>query len=651
MSQRKHFPLLSGASAFLLAAPVLAQLDPGEVIRKYKISAARTEFDPPLDMLDQYGRAAISPGDIDGDGHADLVVGAIGDDDGGTAGIDSDTGAIWVHFLNPFGSVRETVKISELEGGLVASFRNRDQFGRSLERLGDLDGDGVPDIAVGAARDDDGGLSRGAFYVLFLERDGTVKAQQKVSSVAGGFTGVLDDFDEFGRSIANLGDLDGDGVIELAVGATGDDDGGADWKGAVWVLFMKRDGTVKSHQKISMAEGGFRGALGGGDLFGFAAASLGDLDGDGVVDLAVGTPKDDDGGVRKGAVWILFLKPDGKVKGHQKISDVGNGFGLNPGDEFGSAVAGIGDLDGDGLPDLAVGAILDDGDGHDNGAVWILFLNANGTVKSKQKINDLEGNFFGGIGNDDWFGSATGYLGDLNGDGKGDLAIGARFDDDFVANSGSVYLVFLEGAANVPPVAGFSASLESGLAPLQVSFEERSSAGAKLWSWDFGDGTGSALEDPVHVFTQPGTYTVELEVSGPGGTDTASLQIEVLAAAQAQVRNGGGTNRACFASSGLPVLGTSWTSQVETAVHPGASLTFLVVKPLPLAGVFVSGGELLVAGPRLVLHGAPAGGGLALHSLAIPDDPALIGFPAATQAVILGGGIELCNAIDLVLGH
>ena len=110
---------------------------------------------------------------------------------------------------------------------------------------------------------------------------------QKISATEGGFTGVLDDDDLFGRAVASLGDLDNDGVSDLAVGAKFDDDGG-NGRGAVWILFMTADGTVKSHQKISATEGGFEGDLDDGDSFGVALASLGDLDGDGVSDLAVG---------------------------------------------------------------------------------------------------------------------------------------------------------------------------------------------------------------------------------------------------------------------------------------------------------------------------------------------------------------------------
>src|SRR6185503_8660309 len=262
-------------------------------------------------------------------------------------GLDSDTGALWVHFLNANGGLLRNTKISMTTGGLVADLDIRDQFGRALESLGDFDHDGIPDIAAGACRDDDGGVNRGAIYLLFLNRDGSVKAQSKISDTQGNFQGALEDLDEFGRSIANLGDLDGNGVIDLAVGAIGDDDGGVDQKGAVWILFLNPDGTVLRDQKISDTQGNFQGTLGGGDLFGFSCATLGDVNGDGVTELAVGTPKDDDGGVRKGAVWILFLNADGTVKSHRKISDFGGVYGLQPGNEFGSSITGLGDLDGD----------------------------------------------------------------------------------------------------------------------------------------------------------------------------------------------------------------------------------------------------------------------------------------------------------------
>jgi len=649
----KFFLLASGLLA--LGAPLAAQA--GSVVKHKKISEVSGTFPGGLDPNDQMGRAVIAVGDLDLDGNVDLVSGAIGDDDGGTAGVNSDTGALWVHFLNSNGGLKANQKISMTSGNLGVQLDTRDQFGRALAPLGDLDGDGIPDLAAGACRDDDGGVNRGSIYVLFLKRDGTVKARQKISDTAGNFTGVLEDLDEFGRSIANLGDLDQDGVVDVAVGAIGDDDGGVDMKGAVWVLFLNADGTVKRHQKISDTAGNFQGIIAGGDIFGFSAECLGDVNGDGIQDLAVGTPKDDDGGVRKGAVWILFMKRDGTVLGHRKISDVANGYGLQEGNEFGSSMAGLGDLDGDGVPDMAVGAPLDDGLLDDQGAVWINFLNPDGSVKSKLKINDISGNFQGNLADGDWLGMALATMPDLDGDGRIELAVGARFDDDGGLNTGSVWILFLAGQQNVAPTPAFVLEPASGLAPLNVLFDDRSSAGAQSWSWDFGDGASSLLRDPAHLYTTAGARTVTLTVSGPGGS--ASLVVEdavlVQQPALAVFRNGSGANDDCYATAELPVLGTTWHATIDASDHPGAGMTFILgssaaaTTPTPF-------GEFLVRLPgqgalRLFVLAAPSGGGVAQHQLAIPNNLALVGRTAYTQGLILGGGLELCNALDLTLGH
>ena len=99
-------------------------------------------------------------------------------------------------------------------------------------------------------------------YTLSFAQPGTVLSHQKISQTMGGFAATLVDSDRFGEAIANIGDLNGDGIDDLAVGAVGTDDGGTN-KGAVYILFMNADGTVASHQKISDTDGGFGGVLAG----------------------------------------------------------------------------------------------------------------------------------------------------------------------------------------------------------------------------------------------------------------------------------------------------------------------------------------------------------------------------------------------------
>jgi len=346
----------------------------GTVQDEAKISAIAGGFAGIFTGLDHFGSSVTSLGDLNNDGITDLFVGA---DANSTVG--SDRGAGWVLFMTADGTVATEQKIS------IGGLDNSDRFGASVANLGDLNGDGVTDVAVGARLDDDGGTNRGAVHILFLNSNGQVASTQKISDSTGGLAATLDNEDRFGRSLASAGDLDGDGVTDLVVGAYLDDDGGNS-RGAVYVLFLNSDGSVRAEQKISDTSGGLAGGLIDEDRFGNSVASLGDLDGDGVGDIAVGAYRDDDGGGGRGAVYILFLNDDGTVKAQQKISDGSGGLtaSLDDGDFFGSSVAAAGDIDADGVVDLAVGAAFDDDGGSDRGAVHLLLLNNNGTVKAER---------------------------------------------------------------------------------------------------------------------------------------------------------------------------------------------------------------------------------------------------------------------------
>lgn len=406
-----------------------------QVMSERRIGEGLGGFGGLLNPGDHFGSALAALGDLDGDGLTDLAVGAPGDDDG-TPG----QGAVWIVELGANGFVQSETKLSAATGAFGGALTGG--FGSAVAGLGLLDADGVPDLAAGAPDDAGGGVGRGALWIMNLSARGSVLARRRIRSGTNGFTGTLDDHDRFGAALAPLGDLDGDGIIDLAVGAPGDDDGGPD-RGALWVLYLNADSTVKSSVKISSSAGGFSGALQNGSLFGSSAAVIGDVDGDGVIDLAVGAPADGDGGPGLGAVWILFLQRNGQVHAQTKLSATAGNFGGDVTRGLGSAVAAADDLNLDGIPELVVGARGHASGPPDEGVVWIVYLSTSGTAIFRQKIAQAFGGFSASLDDRGRFGSAIANVGDLDASGDSDLVIGAPYDGSGGSEQGVFWDVFL----------------------------------------------------------------------------------------------------------------------------------------------------------------------------------------------------------------
>ncbi|HEX6884383.1 MAG TPA: integrin alpha [Planctomycetota bacterium] len=363
----------------------------------------------PVSDFDGYGSSVTPVGDLDGNGTPDLVVGAPGDDRTGI-----DRGVLWLLYRNPNGTLLKRVPIRpSLAFGGRTFLPEFTGFGGAVASLGDLDGDGNQELAVGATGSNGIPGNEGQVRVLSVASDGSVVDQALL--VVGG----LQEGDLFGSALANLGDFDADGVEDLLVGASGDDDGVSN-AGAIRLVRLTAAGTVKSVSKISRTVGGFTGSLDNGDSFGSSVARIGDMNGDGVADVAVGAIGDDDGSANVGAVWVLFLNASGTVQSHQKISRTQGGLGNHAHTSFGGDLTALGDLNGDTVPDLAVGA-----SGGSTGAVFVLFLNADGTVQSSRILTSE----FTGVASGDGLGSALASLGDWDADGRPDFAVGAFLRD------------------------------------------------------------------------------------------------------------------------------------------------------------------------------------------------------------------------------
>lgn len=385
------------------------------------------------------------------------------------------------------------VQVEEGSGGFFASLDAGDRFSRDHDVAGDINGDGVLDLVVGARSDDDGQTDAGAVYILFMNTDGTVQSNQKISALEGGFNETLNADDYFGYGVAGIGDYDGDGVPDIAVSAftssslyiihlnkngtvkdyvknsnivaqglsaIGDlnndgridlvacdpssRDGGVQ-RGAIRILFLNANSRVMTADivTISSTQGGFGTGLADNDRFGGReVAMLGDLDGDGNKELAVGAFMSDGG---KGAVWILSLDPtDFEVVSKLKITEGMNGFsdvlttGANPngteGASFGHSMCAPGDLNGDGVPDLITGA-----NQQDEGSGYILYLNSDKTVKTYTRINNTDGGFDLNLAAEERFSRSISFIGDLRGDGTIAVNLGGG-----AATTGILYLLFFK---------------------------------------------------------------------------------------------------------------------------------------------------------------------------------------------------------------
>jgi len=168
-------------------------------------------------------------------------------------------------------------------------------FGRAMTSLGDLDGDGIAEIAIGHPFDSDGGQYRGAVWIAFLNEDGSLRKKTKISDWSGGFEAPLMDEDQLGCALAAPGDLDRDGVPDLVVGG----------KQELWILSLNRDGTVARHRAYGRRAGGFVPV----EILRTLAVLRGPA---GALRLAVG-------GIHEGpnpkeaALWVLELRKGGEL--------------------------------------------------------------------------------------------------------------------------------------------------------------------------------------------------------------------------------------------------------------------------------------------------------------------------------------------------
>ncbi len=382
-------------------------------------------------------------GDVDGDGHADVLVGAVSADVDGTG-----EGRAFVVFGKSDG---ETVALADVlagEGGFaIDGDADTDQAGFSIAHAGDVNGDGLADVVVGAPQANAVSDDEGRAYVVFGKPDGDAVALETLAADGAGF--VIDGIasnDLAGTAVAGAVDVNGDGLDDLIVGAPQANVGGVLDAGRAWVVFGKADTDPVLLADLDGGAGGFTiDGIATDDHTGAAVAGGGDVNGDGLEDIIIGVPYANPAGGNSGRAYVVFGKSTTTPVDLADVLGGSGGFtiaGIAALDLAGAAVAGGGDVNGDGLCDVVIGALGAEGDLGLQGRSFVVFGKSDGTaVLLADVVTGTGGFLIEGEVAGDFSGWSVAAGGDRDGDGLADVVIGAQGADFVGFAAGRTYAV------------------------------------------------------------------------------------------------------------------------------------------------------------------------------------------------------------------
>ena len=355
---------------------------------------------------------------MNGDGYADLALGAHGYQDG-----EGGFGGAWIHYGSKDGLVEEAA-------WSVLGNQEDSMFGSTLAGCGDVNGDGFADVIVGAYRNDNDEIDSGRTFLFLGEpsrlggiEQWSTQGEQVVSRA--------------GYSVANIGDVNGDGFSDLATGVPYFDGVGTN----SGIVLLHYGGAIGFSEDADQVLNGRQAEA----LFGFSVSGAGDVNGDGYADLIVGAPHWQEGETQEGRSFLYYGSEMGVADNPGWIAESNQANAM-----YGYSVSSAGDVNGDGFHDVVIGAYsYSNGESGEGGA--FVYLGSSEGLSDKAEWS-AEGDQVLAH-----FGGCVAAAGDVNRDGYSDVLVGSHIYDRQHQDEGAVFLYYGSGQG-LSPTAGWMAS-------------------------------------------------------------------------------------------------------------------------------------------------------------------------------------------------